>query len=104
MVRGANLQVGTGAGVVVENTYGFRDHVIWNPHETLKDCYQVRRETQPPPRPFSAPSRSAERALEMPWRGCGSPSPTDASPCFGSDIASGRAWHGSGSCASRARG
>ena len=34
-------QVGTGAAVVVENTYGWRDIVVWNPFETLKDCYQV---------------------------------------------------------------
>ena len=34
------LEVGTGAAVVVENTHGWRDPVVWNPHETLKDCYQ----------------------------------------------------------------
>lgn len=34
------LGVGTGAAVAVENTSGFKDTVIWNPHDTLPDCWQ----------------------------------------------------------------
>jgi glucose-6-phosphate 1-epimerase len=33
------LEVGTGAAVAVENTSGWRDHVVWNPHRTLPDCW-----------------------------------------------------------------
>ena len=31
----ALLHVGTGAAVAVENTAGWTDTVVWNPHETL---------------------------------------------------------------------
>jgi glucose-6-phosphate 1-epimerase len=35
------LDVGTGCSVAVENTQGFSDTVIWNPHETLQpSCWQ----------------------------------------------------------------
>ena len=33
------LEVGTGAGVAVEHVSGFEDHVLWNPHTTLPDCW-----------------------------------------------------------------
>lgn len=33
------LEVGTGAGVAVEHVSGFEDHVVWNPHTTLPDCW-----------------------------------------------------------------
>lgn len=35
------LDVGTGCSVAVENTQGFSDTVIWNPHETLQpSCWE----------------------------------------------------------------
>mmetsp|Transcript_28106 Transcript_28106/g.38850 ORF Transcript_28106/g.38850 Transcript_28106/m.38850 type:complete len:92 (+) Transcript_28106:90-365(+) len=35
------LEVGTGSCVSVENTRGFGDTVVWNPHETLQpSCWK----------------------------------------------------------------
>ena len=34
------LHVGNGAAVSVENTTGWRDHVIWNPHQNMPQCYK----------------------------------------------------------------
>ena len=34
------LHVGNGAAVSVENTSGWRDHVIWNPHKNMPQCYK----------------------------------------------------------------
>ncbi|KAK3242333.1 hypothetical protein CYMTET_47952 [Cymbomonas tetramitiformis] len=36
----ALLDVGTGCMVAIENTTGFTDHVVWNPHETMPACWQ----------------------------------------------------------------
>ncbi|GFR48859.1 hypothetical protein Agub_g10813, partial [Astrephomene gubernaculifera] len=33
------LEVGTGAAVALDS-YGWEDTVVWNPHLTMKDCYQ----------------------------------------------------------------
>lgn len=33
------LEVGTGAAVALDST-GWEDTVVWNPHLTMKDCYQ----------------------------------------------------------------
>ncbi len=51
------LHVGNGAAVSVENTKGWRDHVIWNPHENMPQVTTLRnlcamiyraRSSQPP--------------------------------------------------------
>ena len=34
------LHVGSGAAVSVENTAGWTDTVIWNPHMNMKECYK----------------------------------------------------------------
>jgi glucose-6-phosphate 1-epimerase len=34
------LHVGSGAAVSVENTAGWTDTVIWNPHTNMKECYK----------------------------------------------------------------
>ena len=34
------LYVGSGAAVAVENTAGWMDTVVWNPHLTMKECYK----------------------------------------------------------------
>ena len=34
------LYVGSGAAVSVENTAGWTDTVVWNPHLNMKDCYK----------------------------------------------------------------
>lgn len=34
------LDVGTGAAVAIDST-GWEDAVVWNPHLTMKDCYEV---------------------------------------------------------------
>lgn len=39
-VRMQELDVGTGAAVAIDST-GWEDAVVWNPHLTMKDCYEV---------------------------------------------------------------
>ena len=34
------LHVGNGAAVSVENTAGWRDFVVWNPHQNMPQCYK----------------------------------------------------------------
>ena len=34
------MYVGSGAAVCVENTAGWRDTVVWNPHVNMKECYK----------------------------------------------------------------
>lgn len=36
----ALLEVGTGAAVAVENTAGWTDTVLWNPAETMPECWR----------------------------------------------------------------
>lgn len=35
------LDVGTGAAVAIDAS-GWEDAVVWNPHHTMKECYEVR--------------------------------------------------------------
>lgn len=40
------LDVGTGAAVAIDAS-GWEDAVVWNPHHTMKECYEVSRGRKP---------------------------------------------------------
>ena len=37
----SHAQVGTGAAIAIDAS-GWEDAVVWNPHHTMKECYEVR--------------------------------------------------------------